>query len=103
MSLNSTTAPKVPDGQSGNIASMFTEWNALYSKGYERGMSDDAANAIYTSYADLQKRIVAEQARTARDVAIQFYVDTDAFGSDYSDAFAEHIKSLIFPTSVVAS
>lgn len=53
-------------------------------------------------YRRLQDAILAAKPITPRDVAIQFFVDSDQFGSDYSEHFETLVMRLIGPLGTEA-
>ena len=57
-------------------------------------MSEDDLDANFQSYLRLQSAIVAAEPRSARDVAIQFLVDSDSHESENSAGFVNAMRQL---------
>ena len=76
-----------------SIPELYRQWRAC-REGHWCGMSDDDLDANYLDYQRLQSAIVAAQPLTARDVAIQFLVDTDEHESENSAGFVEAMRKL---------
>lgn len=76
------------------VEELFGKWLAV-ANGPQDPAEDD--NWGESRYVRLQASILAAEPVTARDVAIQFFVDCDQFGSDFSDHFEALVKRLIGP------
>jgi hypothetical protein len=72
------------------IEVLYQDWIAICAEG--DGVIDHAAH--FERYRALQDRIINIEPVTARDLAIQHYVDTDNGGSDHSDEFEARIERL---------
>lgn len=69
------------------IEALYREWKAIRDGDFSAD-TNDAAEMHHARYVDLQAAITAMTPTSARDVAIQFTVETDEGDSDYRDAFA---------------
>ncbi len=67
------------------VSTLFPEWLAL------RDTSDDAS---FARYLDLQARITSAPPASARELAMQWVVETDDGDSDFRDVFFARIRSL---------
>jgi len=88
----SATSPTAPPQT--EIETLFSEWLAV-ANGPQDPDEDD--NWGESRYVRLQAAILAAEPVTPRDVAIQFFVDCDQFGSNSSEHFDALVTRLIGP------
>ncbi len=76
------------------IEKLFAEWQAARSRPCE---TDDEAEAMYSEYRRLQIAIIESrlQPTSVRDMALQYIVDTDCFGSICSDHWENLVRDLL--------
>ncbi|HEV2517922.1 MAG TPA: hypothetical protein VGV07_21905 [Devosia sp.] len=72
-------------GTSSPISTLFPEWLAL-----REGSGDEN----FARYLDLQERITGSTPAGARELAMQFVVETDDGDSDFRDAFFARVRQL---------
>ena len=76
-----------------SIPDLHRRWRACRESNW-CGRSEDDLDANYLAYQRLQSAIVAAEPLTARDVAIQFLVDSDSYESENSAGFVEAMRKL---------
>jgi hypothetical protein len=74
------------------IGLLYKDWLAICAEG-DGDIADE--NEYLARYQALQQRIVDLEPVTARDLAIQTYVDADNGSNSHSDDFFDKIKNLI--------
>ncbi|MGC4024411.1 MAG: hypothetical protein QM744_04200 [Mesorhizobium sp.] len=87
------TAPALAETQS-EIEKLYAEWRAVRDRDCLGWRTEAEANANYAEYRRLQIAIVESGLvpTSARELAIQFIVDTDFTGSDWST----HWENIVF-------
>jgi hypothetical protein len=84
-------------------AATQTEIEALFDRWLvaANGPQDPAEDENWgeSRYVRLQASIVAAEPTSARDVAIQFFVDSDQFGSENSEHFEVIVTRLVGPVT----
>lgn len=83
------------------ISTMYALWLAIRDDTTQ--CAEAEYDAAYRRYADLQQRIVAETPLSARDVAIQFVVETDDGDSCHRDVFLTQMRALASATDTAAT
>lgn len=76
--------------QSAEIEAAFKDWTAIRCE--PTPDTDAACDARYARYHALQEKIIHLKPVTARDLAIQTYVDSDGWESDHSEDFENLIR-----------
>ena len=76
-----------------SIPDLYRQWRAC-REGNWYGMKEGDLDANFVAYQRLQSAIVAAEPRTARDVAIQFLVDSDSHESENSAGFVNSMRQL---------
>ena len=79
------------------IETLYAEWRAVRDRPYQLLETDAEAEAGYAEYRRLQIAIVESglEPTSARDLALQYAVDTDLFGSESSDHFEGVVSRLL--------
>jgi hypothetical protein len=72
------------------IETLFSDWIAICAE----AQGDIDEDQYFARYKALQDRIIGVKPLSARDLAIQHYVDTDCDGSGHSDEFRERLNCL---------
>lgn len=86
--------PAVAEPMKTEVEALFAEWLAVANRPQDPAEDDNWGESRYVR---LQACILAAEPTTPRDVAIQFFVDCDQFGSDFSEHFEALVKRLIGP------
>ena len=91
IALAASVIPVAAAAAATSIPELYRQWRICR----EWTGSDDAeGNANYLQYCSLQSQIVAAEPRNARDVAIQFLVDSDGYESENSPGFVDAMRKL---------
>jgi len=77
------------------VNALFTEWLDAANAAELEPEEDEKWGE--SRYVRLQTAILAAEPESPRDVAIQFFVDCDRFGSDFSEHFKALVTRLIGP------
>ena len=75
------------------IAELFRQWQENGATSFD-GMSDADGVAVCDEYRRLQVAIVAATPRTPRDLAMQFWCDSDGGCSTHSADFLDRMRAL---------
>lgn len=85
-------APKAALAAQTEIEDLFARWLAVRD---DPGMDgEEDAGPLFQQYRSLQERITSAEPTTPRDLAMQIYAETDAWGSCTTVAFRKRVNRL---------